>query len=223
MAAVSGSLDAARLSERIAEARSEIEGAAKRAGRDPAEVELLLAGKYIPLDQMPKVAEAGVRLLGENRAQDLQGKAQAYGDLFTWDFIGTLQSRKVRLILPHVRLIHSLASESTVRELTRWQELARPELELLIEVSLAGEAGKGGVAPHEIDRLVELCPLPVTGLMTMPPQTSDARESRRWFATLRELAAERGLTRLSMGTSQDYLVAVQEGATIVRLGRSLLG
>ncbi|HEY1688184.1 MAG TPA: YggS family pyridoxal phosphate-dependent enzyme [Solirubrobacteraceae bacterium] len=222
MVALSGPLDVGALREQLAQARAEIERAAAQAGRDPGAVELLVAGKYIPLQELPKLAEAGVGLIGENRAQELQAKVQAHGELFVWDFIGTLQSRKVRMILPYVRMIHTLASESAARELARWQQLARPELELLIEVNVAGEAGKAGVAPHEIDALIELCPLPVTGLMTMPPQTDDPHESRRWFAALRELAHERGLRRLSMGTSQDYPVAVQEGATIVRLGRSLL-
>jgi uncharacterized pyridoxal phosphate-containing UPF0001 family protein len=127
----------------------------------------------------------------------------------------------VRLIVPHVRLIHSVASDSALRELERHRELARPGLRILIEVNLAGEAGKAGVEPGELDAFIARSPLPVAGLMTMPPLAEDPDRSRRWFAALRELADERGLEHLSMGTSQDYLVAVEEGATIVRIGTKL--
>jgi PLP dependent protein len=222
MAGLIEPLHAEVVAQRLLDARERIDSAAKAAGRDPAEVELLLAGKYVSVEQLGVLAEAGVTLIGENRAQDLQAKVAASGDRFEWDFIGQLQSRKVRSIVPHARLIHSLASESAVRELVRWQELAREGLELLIEVNVAGEGGKAGVAPERIDALIESCPLPVSGLMAMPPAAERPRDSRRWFAALRELAEQRGLTRLSMGTSQDYEVAVEEGATIVRVGRSLL-
>jgi pyridoxal phosphate enzyme (YggS family) len=184
-------------------------------------VEILAATKYVALEDLPLLAEAGIRLVGENRAQDLQAKVAAHGELFEWDFIGQLQSRRVRLIVPHVRLIHSVASESALRELARHREQARPGMRILIEVNLAGEAGKAGIAPHELDFFIERSPVPVAGLMTMPPLSDDAEASRPWFAALRELARERGLQQLSMGTSQDYVVAVQEGATIVRIGTSL--
>lgn len=217
-----GPLHAEAVAARLAQARARIERAATQAGRDPAAVELLVAGKYVAVHDLDRLARAGVTLIGENRAQDLEAKVGAWGERFAWDFIGQLQSRKVRAIVPHVRLIHSLASASAARELARWQEQARPGLEVLVEVNVSGEPGKAGVLAGEIDALIERCPLPVTGLMTMPPQAPDPEQSRRWFAALRELARERGLTRLSMGTSQDYPVAVQEGATIVRLGRGLL-
>lgn len=222
MAQLITELHADAIAERLGRAHERIAQAARTAGRDPGEVELLIAAKYVPVDQLPQLARAGVRLLGENRAQDLQEKVAAHGQSFTWDFIGQLQSRKVRAIVPHVRLIHSVASASAMRELARRRELARPGLELLIEVDLAGEEGKAGVRPAEIDGLIEIAPFPVTGLMTMPPATEDPQRSRRWFDALRELAQQRGLRRLSMGTSQDYAVAVEEGATIVRLGRSVL-
>ena len=186
-----------------------------------SEVEVLAATKYIPLEELPVLAEAGIRLVGENRAQDLQVKVAACGELFEWDFIGQLQSRRVRLIVPHVRLIHSVASESALRELARHQALARPVLRILIEVNLAQEPGKAGVAPAQLDEFISRSPLPVAGLMTMPPLTPDPSRSRRWFAALRELARDRGLEHLSMGTSQDYAVAVEEGATIVRIGTKL--
>ncbi len=206
--------------------RAEIEAAAASAGRDPNEVEVLAATKYVSAGDLPVLVEAGIRLVGENRAQDLTakvaaGQASTGGEAFEWDFIGRLQSRKVKTIVPHVRLIHSVASESALRELDRHQADARPGLEILIEVNVAREAGKGGVAPEELDAYIELAPVPVAGLMTMPPFAENPEESRRWFAALRALADERGLERLSMGTSQDYPVAVEEGATIVRIGTRL--
>ena len=219
-------LDAARIRENLARVREEIAAAGAAAGRwsasdRPEAVELLVATKYIAAEDLPVLAAAGVELVGENRAQDLQAKVAAHGELFTWDFIGQLQSRRVRAIVPHVRLIHSVASESALRELARHRELARPGLELLIEVNVAGEEGKAGVPPEQLGSFLERSPLPVAGLMTMPPLAADPQESRRWFAALRELAREQGLRELSMGTSQDYSAAVAEGATIVRIGARL--
>jgi pyridoxal phosphate enzyme (YggS family) len=208
-----------RLREEIGAARERSQAAGVRPRG--SEVEVLAATKYIPLEELPVLAEAGIRLLGENRAQDLQHKVAACGELFEWDFIGQLQSRRVRLIVPHVRLIHSVASESALRELARHQALAHPGLRILIEVNLAREPGKAGVAPAQLDDFIARSPLPVAGLMTMPPLAEDPSRSRRWFAALRELARERGLEHLSMGTSQDYAVAVEEGATIVRIGTKL--
>jgi hypothetical protein len=205
----------------FAQVREEIATAAIAAGRNPAEVEVLTATKYVSVDDLPILAEAGIRLVGENRAQDLQAKVAVHGERFDWDFIGQLQSRKVRSIVPHVRLIHSVASESALRELARYQAESRPGLEILIEVNIAREPGKAGVAPEEVDAFIERSPVAVAGLMTMPPFAQNPEESRRWFAALRELADDRGLRRLSMGTSQDYRVAVGEGATIVRIGTRL--
>jgi len=184
-------------------------------------VEILAATKYVACEDLPLLAQAGVRLVGENRAQDLRAKVAAHGELFEWDFIGQLQSRRVREIVPHVRLVHSLASESALHALARHRELARPGLAALVQVNVAGEAGKAGIAPAQLDAFLARCPVPVAGLMTMPPLSARAQDSRRWFAALRELADERGLEHLSMGTSQDYLVAVEEGASIVRIGTSL--
>jgi PLP dependent protein len=185
-------------------------------GRNPSDVELLAATKYVSANELPALAEAGITLVGENRAQDLVAKHALYGGDFTWDFIGALQSRKVKDIAPHVRLIHSLASESALRQLA-----THPVSEVLIQVNVAGEESKAGIEPHELAHYLEECPVPVTGLMGMPPFVENAEDNRRHFAKLAELAAEHNLTRLSMGTSQDYLVAVQEGATIVRLGSVL--
>ena len=187
----------------------------------PGGVEILAASKYVASEDLPVLAHAGVGLLGENRAQDLQAKVAAHGELFTWDFIGQLQSRRVRMIVPHVRLIHSVASESALRELERQRALARPGLRILLQVNIAGEAGKAGIAAGEIAEFIARAPLPVAGLMTMPPLSADPQDSRRWFAALRELAAAHGLRELSMGTSQDFAVAVEEGATIVRIGTRL--
>jgi uncharacterized pyridoxal phosphate-containing UPF0001 family protein len=187
-------------------------------GRDPSQVEILAAVKYVPVQELGVLADAGVQLLGENRAQDLAGKADTYPSRFTWDFIGHLQSRKVRQILPYVRYIHSVCSDSALTQLARH---ASPATEVLVEVNVGGEAGKSGIPPAELGPFLERCPVPVVGLMTMPPLASTPEDSRPHFATLRELAERHGLRHLSMGTSQDYLVAVQEGATIVRLGTIL--
>jgi PLP dependent protein len=180
------------------------------------EVEILAATKYVEADDLPALADAGIEVVGENRAQDLLAKQEAHGDRFTWDFIGAIQSRKLKLISPNVRLIHSISTESALRRLER-----NPAREVLIQVNVAGEDSKEGIDPGQLAEYIERCPSPVGGLMTMPPFAERPEDSRRHFARLAELAAEHGLKRLSMGTSQDYEVAVQEGATIVRLGSVL--
>jgi PLP dependent protein len=182
------------------------------------EVEILVAGKYVPLEEMGALAEAGVALVGENRQQDLAAKRERWGDAFEWDFIGNLQSRKVKQLLPLCRLIHSVATESALAQLGRHGDA---DTEVLVEVNVAGEEGKGGVSPEELPAFLERCPVRVGGLMTMPPFSEDPEASRPHFARLAELAAANDLQRLSMGTSQDWRVAVQEGATIVRLGTAL--
>lgn len=181
-------------------------------------VEILVATKYVPPEEMGTLAEAGVRLVGENRQQDLEAKRERWGDAFEWDFIGNLQSRKVRRLLPACRLIHSIATDSALEQLRRH---AGPETEVLVEVNVAGAAGKGGVAPAALPEFVARCPARVGGLMAMPPFSQDPEASRPHFARLAELAAENGLRRLSMGTSQDWRVAVEEGATIIRLGTAM--
>jgi PLP dependent protein len=181
-------------------------------------VEILAATKYVPLEEMGALAKAGVALVGENRQQELSAKNQRWGGVFTWDFIGNLQSRKVRQLLPICRLIHSVASDSALEQLGRH---GVPATEVLIEVNVAGEKGKSGLAPADLGAFIERCPVRVGGLMTMPPFSQDPEASRPHFAGLAELAAEHGLTRLSMGTSQDWRIAVEEGATILRLGTAL--
>lgn len=219
MAELTRGLDVERVRANLHEVRAEIAAACARAGRDPVEVELLAAVKYVALEELGTLADAGVTLAGENRAQDLVAKAAAFGDRMAFDFIGHLQSRKVREILPHVRLIHSVASDSVLAQLARH---GTPDTEVLIEVNVAGEGSKSGIAPSELDSVLARCPVRVSGLMTMPPLAASAEDSRRWFAALAELASERGLSRLSMGTTQDFPVAVEEGATIVRIGSRLL-
>ena len=214
-------LQVERMRANLAVVREEIAVAAGRAGRDPREVEILAAGKYVPIEELPVLAEAGIGLVGENRAQDLQQKVAVHGDLFSWDFIGALQSKHVRAIVPHVRLIHSLASDSALRELERHSDRARPGLRVLVQVNLAGDPAKEGIVPEQLDAFIARSPFPVAGLMTMPPLAEDPEQSRPWFRALRELAEARGLGELSMGTTQDFRVAVEEGATIVRIGTRL--
>jgi PLP dependent protein len=180
------------------------------------EVEICAAVKYVAAEDLPALAEAGITLVGENRAQDLAAKQNAHGDLFEWDFIGALQSRKVKDVAPRVRLIHSVASDSALRKLAE-----HPAREILVQVNVAGEEGKAGIAPEELGDYIARAPVPVTGLMTMPPLAERPEDSRPHFARLAELAAEHGLERLSMGTTQDYPAAVAEGATIIRLGSVL--
>ncbi len=193
--------------------RANLERIRERVGED---MEILAAIKYLEADDLPALAEGGITLVGENRAQQLAEKQDAHGGLFEWDFIGALQSRKVKDVAPRVRLIHSLASESALSKLE-----AHPVAQALVQVNVAGEEGKAGIAPAELGDFIARSPVPVTGLSTMPPFAEDAEASRPHFARLAELAAQHGLARLSMGTTQDYWVAAEEGATIVRLGSAL--
>jgi uncharacterized pyridoxal phosphate-containing UPF0001 family protein len=212
-------LTAARVRANLADVRERIAAAAARAGRDAEDVEIVAAVKYVPLEQLDALAEGGVTVAGENRAQDLQAKYAVHGDAFTWDFIGHVQSRKVKQIAPLVRLVHSVCTDSVLEQLGRH---APPALRVLVEVNVAREEGKDGVAPADLDGFLDRCPVPVVGLMTMAPLARKPGDSRRWFAALRDLAAARGLPELSMGTTQDYEIAVEEGATLVRIGSKLV-
>jgi uncharacterized pyridoxal phosphate-containing UPF0001 family protein len=174
-------------------------------------VTVVAATKYVSLDDLAVLAEAGVEVVGENRAQDLEAKHARYGDAFRWHFIGHLQSRKAKTVSAICELCHSLASESAAQRL---------EIPALVEVNLSGEPTKSGVAPEELERFLGLYP-DVRGLMTMPPLAEDPEASRPYFRRLRELAERNGLKELSMGTSQDWRVAVDEGATLVRVGSTL--
>ena len=176
-----------------------------------SEITVVVATKYVSVDEMAALAEAGVEVVGENRAQDLQTKHTRYADRFRWHFIGHLQSNKVKVVNGVCELVHSLSSDSAAQRLT---------IPALLEVNLSGEATKSGVQPAEITGYLARYPL-IRGLMTMPPLARDPEASRPFFRRLRELAHEHGLGELSMGTSQDYQVAVEEGATLVRVGEAL--
>jgi len=187
--------------ERLAHIRDEV----------GSEVTIVAATKYLSVAELGVLAEAGIEVVGENRAQDLEAKHAAHGDAFRWHFIGHLQSRKAKLVSEVCELVHSLDSESAARRL---------QVPALLQVNLAGEASKSGVSPEEIPAFIELYPR-IVGLSTMPPATDDPEQSRPYFEKLRELAQECGLRDLSMGTSQDYKVAVEEGATMIRIGSVL--
>jgi pyridoxal phosphate enzyme (YggS family) len=202
----------------MAAVRGRIDRAAARAGRAGAAVEILVAVKYVDTLDIAKLADAGVTLVGENRAQALVEKSANAPGRLRWHFIGALQSRKVKLIVEHVEMIHSVASDSALVALGRH---APPDFKILVEVNVSGEPGKAGIEPQELDAFIARAPVDVVGLMTMPPQSADPERSRVHFATLARLARERGLATLSMGTSQDFEVAVEEGATIVRVGSVL--
>jgi len=203
-------IDADRVAANLAEVRAAV----------PAGTEVLVACKYVPSAEMGALAEAGVELVGENRLNDLAEKQERWRDAFTWDFIGNLQSRKVRDVLPRVRLIHSVHTDSVMRQLGKHGD---DSTEVLIQVNVAGEEGKGGVDPAALGAAIDACPVRVVGLSTMPPFSDDPETSRPYFARLAELAAEHGLSRLSMGTTQDWRVAVDEGATTIRIGSVLFG
>jgi len=188
-----------RIRERYAQIQDEAPG-----------VTIVAATKYVSVADMAVLAEGGIPVVGENRAQDLERKHAEYGDAFRWHFIGRLQSNKVKVVNRICELVHSLESESAARKLT---------IPTLVEVNLSGEASKGGVDPEDLQRLLELAD--VRGLMTMPPAAEDPEASRPYFRRLRELAEQHGLNELSMGTSQDWRVAVEEGATLIRVGTVL--
>jgi pyridoxal phosphate enzyme (YggS family) len=176
-----------------------------------AGVTVVAATKYVSVGELAVLLEAGVAVVGENRAQDLERKHAEYGDAFRWHFIGHLQSNKVKVVNRICELVHSLDSDSAARRLT---------IPALLEVNLSGEASKSGVAPEEVAGFVARYPL-IRGLMTMPPLTDDPEMSRQSFRQLSALAQEHGLAELSMGTSQDWRVAVEEGATLIRVGSTL--
>jgi len=232
MARLVTGLDAGVVRRRLQEAEERIARACERSGRSPREVEVLAATKYVPAGALGALAEAGIRLVGGNIAADLETKQRLWGERFTWDFIGHLQSRKTRSVLPRVRLIHSVESESVMRQIQRH---ATGPARVLLEVNVAGEESKHGVLPADVDRFLETAAqfeaVRFAGLMTMPPLTADPEEARPCFGALRELAdrlapawsPRHEFSVLSMGTSQDYEVAVEEGATICRLGSVLYG
>ena len=222
--------DVSVVRERFADVEARVAAAATAAGRDSAQVRVLVATKYVAAEHLGALRDAGVRLIGENRAQDLVAKHELYGDAFDYHFIGHLQSRKTRLVLPIVSLIHSVSSMSVVQEI---EARAANATDVLLEVNIGDEESKSGVALGEVDAFLEqaaACPkVHFSGLMCMPPLFDVAEGARRYFARARELAQRLSahwsgtytFDQLSMGTSADYEVAVQEGATIVRVGSVL--
>lgn len=209
---------AATIGANLEVVRHRIEAACERSGRDPRQVQICVACKYVAPAMMANLARAGVTLVGENRLQDLAAKQDALGEAFEWHFIGAIQSRKVAEIARRVQMIHSLCTDSA---LARLRGMDEPLPGLLVQVNVSGEQTKQGVAPSGLDAFVAAMPESPRGLMTMPPPTAHPDEARPYFRQLAELAAERGLSELSMGTSQDFEVAVEEGATIVRIGALL--
>ena len=177
-------------------------------------VTIVAATKYVSVEDMAALAEAGIEVVGENRAQDLEAKRASFGDAFRWHFIGHLQSRKATKVSELTELVHSLDSASAAKRLS---------VPTLVQVNLAGEETKSGIAPEELGAFLEQTPADVRGLSTMPPFADDPEASRQYFRRLRELAEKHGLTELSMGTTQDYRVAAEEGATYVRVGSALWG
>jgi uncharacterized pyridoxal phosphate-containing UPF0001 family protein len=194
-------LSAAEIRDRYTAVQSDVGGG----------VTVVAATKYVSLPDMAVLAEAGIEVVGENRAQDLEAKHAVYGDTFRWHFIGRLQSNKAKVVNARCELVHSLDSTTTAARLT---------IPALVQVNLAGETSKGGIPPAELGEYLRF---DVRGLSTMPPAAADPEESRSWFRRLRELAAEHDLRELSMGTTQDYRVAAEEGATMVRVGAVLFG
>lgn len=216
MAHLSADLDTVR--GNLALVRERVDAACVRAGRAPEHVSICVATKYVDAEGMAILRDAGVRIAAENRLQDMISKQDQFGDAFEWHFIGGIQSRKVRDIAGRVSVIHSLGSESARDKLA---DLDGPAPRVLVQVNVSGEDSKQGVAPDDLAQFLAGCKFGVSGLMTMPPLSEDPEGARSYFVRLRELAAEHGLTELSMGTSQDYVVAVEEGATLIRVGSVL--
>lgn len=224
-------LDLTVVAARYREVRDQLDQAARRGGREPSDVEIVMAGKYVPASSAHVLVDAGITVVGENRLQDLQEKYELLSDRLTFDFIGHLQRRKVKNVLPMVRLIHSLDSLALAEEIDR--RASRP-VTVLCQVNIAGEATKGGILRHEIDSFVEQVSafdnVVLGGLMALPPSVEDPNDNRPHFVSLRELnerlAREWGgrhtFGDLSMGTSQDFCVAAEEGATRVRIGRTMM-
>lgn len=223
-------IDAQLLKAALDEARGRMDDACGASGRPPGSAELVIAGKYVAPDEAAALVDAGARVIGENRLQDLLAKQEAIGGEAVFDFIGHLQSRKVRDVLPRVRLVHSVDRLSLIDEIGR---RAAGPVRVLLQVNIAGEESKGGFAPAALEPALEHASragVEVGGLMALPPFTADPEASRPWFEAVRELrddlasrwAGAHDLGELSMGTSQDFVVAVEAGATMVRVGRGII-
>ncbi len=220
------------LAERWQRAQAEVDAAARRAGRDPSAITIVAVTKKQPLPVLREALAAGVLDVGENYAQELASKHAAVEGRLRWHFIGTLQRNKVKLVVGRAALLHALDSVRLAEEIDKRAAAEGFVQPVLVAVNVAGEASKSGVAPAALPALLEalerLEHVVCQGLMTMPPLAASPEDNRRHFAALRELAArlatpQRPLTRLSMGTSSDYLIAVEEGATLVRIGTAIVG
>ncbi|MBI4035146.1 MAG: YggS family pyridoxal phosphate-dependent enzyme [Candidatus Chisholmbacteria bacterium] len=211
------------ITNNLASIKTRIITAARRAGRNPKDIRLLVAGKYATADQLLQLIKAGHKLIGENRAQDLKRKYQAIGDQAEWHFIGHLQRNKVKAVLPYITTLHSLDNLRLAQELEKQLVKINKTLPVLVEVNTSREITKSGIYPEDtpqfIKSLSQFPHLKVTGLMTMAAQVTSPEDNRPHFKTLSQLAQTTGLSELSMGTSQDFEVAIAAGATIVRLGR----
>lgn len=212
------SADVATVRANLESIERQVVAACEKAGRPRDTVQICAATKYVDAAGMLALAEAGIHVAAENRLQDMIEKQDELGDAFDWHFIGAIQSRKIREIAGRVSTIHSLATESARDKLANL-DAAPPRV--LVQVNVSGEDSKQGVAPDQLADFIAKTPIPVNGLMTMPPLTADPEGARPYFAQLRELASEHGLDDLSMGTSQDFAVAVEEGATLIRVGSVL--
>ncbi len=224
-------IDPVRLRDALVEVRGLIDAASRRAGRPDGSVAIVVAGKYVPANDAPALVAAGVSIVGENRLQDLVAKREVVGDGLTFDFIGHLQRRKVRTVLPIVRMIHAVDSVELAAEI---QQRATGPVRVLAEVNIGGEPTKRGIVPDQIDAFVEtvseFSSVVLVGLMALPPSASDPEHSRPHFAKLRDLnerlssrwSGRHNFHELSMGTSQDFVVAAEEGATMVRIGHAVI-
>ncbi|MBJ7347746.1 MAG: YggS family pyridoxal phosphate-dependent enzyme [Thermoleophilaceae bacterium] len=212
------SAEAGRVQRNYADLQSRIVAAGERVGRDTTDVRICVACKYFEIEAMEQLALAGIRLVGENRLQNMVAKQAAFPDVFEWHFIGALQSRKVAEVASRVELIHSVASDSVVE---RINQLGAAAPGVLVQVNVSGEPSKAGVAPEQLEQFIASLNTRPLGLMTMPPPAADGEASRPYFRALASLAQNFDLTQLSMGTSQDFEVAVEEGATVVRIGSGL--
>lgn len=210
--------DLATVRSNLDRVQAEVAEACVRGGRSPGGVRICVATKYVDNRGLEILRQAGVEVAGENRLQDMIAKQEQFGDDFEWHFIGAIQSRKIREIAARSTMIHSLATTSARDKLGQVENLTA---RVLVQVNIAGEDSKQGVAPEALPDFLAGCNFPVAGLMTMPPATSDPEQARPYFAQLAQLAAAHSLTELSIGTSQDFGVAVEEGATLIRIGSTL--
>jgi PLP dependent protein len=207
--------------------RERVARAAERSGRRPDDVLLIGVSKMVDVEPIRAALGAGLRALGENRVQEARAKIDVLGQPVPWHLIGHLQTNKARDAVELFAVIHSIDREELAREVDRRARARNRIVDVLVEVNVAGEASKSGVAPDDVGRLLDalsgLGQLRVRGLMAIPPAVERAEEARPWFRRLRELAERHGVKELSMGMSADFEVAIAEGATMVRVGTAIFG